>query len=148
MKQVGSLQATRPSGCWYLCSLWETVIHHVINCIGWRRCFSLHRLLQKTNQWHEYFHPCYIPVSLQIQFIIYNYIGSFLILMLIIFAFKLHKTSKTCTSTAKRAQILSLWASITPFNMVKPNPLIKSAISKKKPLFSQSICTNNRANRL
>ena len=44
------------------------------------------------------------------------------------------------TSTAKRAHILSLWASITPFKMVNPSPLIKSAISKKTPRCSQSIC--------
>jgi len=73
MKKMSSLQATRPSSCCYLRSLWKTVIHHVIiHCIGWR-FFSLHRLLQKTNQWHEYFHPCYIPVGLQIQYWMIHY---------------------------------------------------------------------------
>lgn len=62
----GSLQTTRPTGCRYLGGLCERMISHhvVVNCIGWR-CTSLHCLLQKTNQWHEYFHPCYIPVCLQ-----------------------------------------------------------------------------------
>jgi hypothetical protein len=50
-----------------------------------------------------------------------------------------HISSQKITSTAKRAHILSFRASITPFKMVKPNPLIISAISKKKPRSSQSI---------
>jgi len=48
------------------------------------------------------------------------------------------------TSTVKRAQILFLRASITPLKMVNPSPLIKSAISKKIPLSSQSICRDTK----
>ena len=43
------------------------------------------------------------------------------------------------TSTAKRAQTFLFRASITPFNIVNPSPLMKSAISRKKPRSSQSI---------
>lgn len=52
------------------------------------------------------------------------------------------------TSTAKRAQILSLRVSITPFKIVNPNPLIMSAISRNSPLSSQSICHNTKCNQI
>lgn len=44
------------------------------------------------------------------------------------------------TFTAKRAQIFPFRDSITPVNMVSPNPHITSAISRKKPWSSHSIC--------
>jgi hypothetical protein len=47
-------------------------------------------------------------------------------------------------STVNRAQILLLRISITPLKIVNPSPLIKSAISKKIPLSSQSICSDNQ----
>lgn len=43
------------------------------------------------------------------------------------------------TFTANRAQTLVFRASITPFNMVSPNPRIESAISRKRPCSSHHI---------
>lgn len=61
-------------------------------------------------------------------------------------ALMMEMTFSYITSTVKRAQILLLRASITPLRMVNPSPLMKSAISKKMPLSSQSICRGTHVN--